>query len=220
MAKAADKDKDKNKRPKRAISIGDTAMAMALEPGDKVELSDGFDIEINGLHVIGQPAFESWEQGLKRLRIYERGAQFAVGDALLYGEDRYGEQAAQAVDPSLGWSPETLNVYRWVARSIPREIRRMDRIGIAHHMLVAKADLSPSKKKHWLDKASADGEERAWTLARLRDALKAGEDLPPSAFVVIVYCDSEAKRDKLRDKLEADGYETKTGERRKPKAAV
>lgn len=223
MAKAAaaetttQKKQDEKKKPRRAISIGDTAMAMALEPGERVELADGFDVEVNGLHVVGQPLFEDWERGLKRLRIYERGAQFAVGDALLYGEDRYGEQAAQVIDPSLGWSQDTLSVYRWVSKSIPLEVRRMDRIGIAHHILVARADLSATKKKYWLDRAAADQEEQPWTVARLRDALKAGEDVPPSAFVVIVYCDTEDKRDKLRDKLEKDGYETKSGERRKAK---
>lgn len=64
--------------------------------------------------------------------------RFWLGDALNYGEQRYGETFAQAT-AVLPIEPDTLQQYMWVARSIPRSMRR-DGVGWSHYRHIASVD--------------------------------------------------------------------------------
>jgi len=93
----------------------------------------------------------------------------------------------------------------------------MDRLGVRHHQVVAR--LEPARQRHWLSEAAADGQENPWTVARLRAALKSGEDLPPTALVVIVTVKDEKQQQELMSRLTSEGYGCKPGQRRE-RAAV
>lgn len=200
--------------PRRAMALGATALSM-VKAVKAVPISPGFSMTVNGLVLHGQPDFAKSERAGLVLRTAERGAQFAIGDYVLYIEDKFGEQASQILDFEGGWSEKTVAVYRWIASRIGEDIRRMDRLGIKHHMLVAP--LSPTLQKKWLDKAAADDEDKPWTCARLKAALQAGQDLPPEEFFVMARVASGAAQDALMETLEAQGLACKAIVRRSRK---
>lgn len=153
---------------RRSLVVGETALTFA-DAGEIVSLARGFDTTVNGLVVEGAPTFEAWSKVGAKLRVIERGAQFALGDFINYGEARFGEQASQEIDPASGWSQKTIDIYAWLARKIAREHRRMDRLGVHHHILVA--GLHPEVQVQWLAKAAADTEPEPWSVARLKSEL-------------------------------------------------
>jgi len=201
----------KMETPRRAIALGATAMTVT-EQIEAVPIVRGFKASVNGLIIEGQPSFAQWEKAGTTLRVIERGIQFAIGDFLNYGEDRYGEDASQVIDAESGWSLKTIAVYRWLAARIAPERRRMDRLGIRHHLMVAA--LSPSKQEQWLTRAANDGEDDPWTVKRLSDAIESNEDLPVTAYWVLVLATSAADQHVLQAALEAQGRTVKALMRR------
>jgi hypothetical protein len=195
--------------------LGATAMSVATEIDESVPVSKGFKATVNGLVWEGRPSFEAWATAMKTLRVVERGSQFALGDGVIYGEDRYGEQASQVLDVTEGWSEKTIAIYKWLAERIPKDVRRMDRLGIAHHLAVAT--LTAAKQKHWLTLAADDEMARPWTVARLKQALREGEDLPATDFYVLVRCETGQMQSDLMDRLEAEGLTVKAVTRRQRK---
>jgi len=199
---------------RRGIALGQTALALQTVPEEAVPVGKGFKAGVNGLVVEGRPSFESWAATGKTLRVIEKGAQFAIGDFLNYGEDRFNERASQVIDASEGWSERTCSVYRWLSTRIAKADRRMDRLTIAHHLLVAA--LSPAKQRSWLAKA-ADDEGEPWTVSRLRKAIAEGEDAPISAFWVLVLCTSASDQETFMGQMETAGRTTKAVVRRSRK---
>lgn len=169
-----------------------------------------FTVELTGLTVHGAPPFEAFEAFAKMLRKLEQGIQFAVGDALRYGEERYGEQASQAFDASDGWSEQTLKVYRWTAEKVPPENRRDD-VTFAHHMAVAAC--GSRTQRSYLKKAAEGG----WSVARLKSALREEVELEPVAWLLIIEQPSAKRRDALKEKLEREGVSCTAAERKKAK---
>lgn len=203
------------KAPPRGIALGQTALAMTATIEAVPIGVDGFAVTVNGLVVNGHPAYEEWEAAGNALRVQEKASPFALGDFLNLCEEALGEMAAQIVDYSSGWSERTCANYRWLAQRIPPERRRMDRLGIKHHQLVAA--LGPAQQRKWLEAAAADKEDEPWTAARLRAAIAEGEDKPPLAFWVLVACESAEDQTALLAKMEHQGRTAKAVMRRKPK---
>jgi hypothetical protein len=81
--------------------------------------------------------------------------RWAVGDYLAFGEDRFGELAAQASE-ELGLSPEGRMELLRVSRSIPRH-RRRARLSWSHHRAVASRHITPSERDALLDRAEQEG---------------------------------------------------------------
>jgi hypothetical protein len=200
---------------RRAISLAPGSTATLIIPnGTAVPLTPGFSVSVNGLVIHGRPKFEQWEKVGYALRVMERGAQFALGDYLNAVEDALGEKASQLIDYSEGWSESTCRVYRYVAKSVAEERRRMDRLHFAHHLAVA--GLQPAAQKKWLDRA-ADSEEEPWTVRRLIDALKSGEDMPEESWWMLVACNDPDDQKQLKGELEAKGRACKPVSRRSRK---
>ena len=201
---------------RRSIVVGQTALSFS-EREEEVELANGFAATINGLVVTGSPRLDRWAAPLRKLAVFEKGAQFAIGDAVRLLRDRFGEESAQLIDPDLGWSLKTINLYSWMSERIPLENRRMDRLGVKHHLLVAA--LTPAKQRQWLTRAAADEEEQPWTAARLKKALEEGEDLPVEKwFILVGPLTSGQVQSDLMDRLEAEGLSVKAIDRRRRKA--
>jgi hypothetical protein len=197
--------------PRRAIALGATAMSTARQV-ERVSVGvEGFNATVNGLIVEGDPQMDAWEEIGKRLRVLERGAQFALGDFLNQVEDRFAEEASQIVDAS-EWSEKTCSSYRWLAKSIEFERRRMDRLGVAHHLEVAA--LSPAAQVKWLTKAADDENAMPWTVARLRQEMKAGGEVKPTAWWVLVRCENEKDQRKFMEQMEKSGRIVKATVRR------
>lgn len=189
--------------------------AVTQDTLQSVALGQHFQITPQGLAVNGAPSFDAFEALGETLRTLEKSIQFAVGDFFREVEARFGERASQLLDAT-AWSEQTIRTYRWTAKNVAPQTRRMDVLTYSHHQVVAK--LAPAAQKRWLDRA-AEGEERQgvqepWTVSHLQKAIKAGADPVITAWYVVTGCDTEAKRDELQKELERRGFQCKATERR------
>ena len=91
-----------------------------------------------------------------------KASQFWIGDALQYGENRFGELYAQAASET-GYSSESLRGMQWVASRIPASVRRLT-LSWSHHQVAAGSEDPGS----WL----AIAERQEWTVKDLRHAIK------------------------------------------------
>lgn len=158
-----------------------------------------------GLVVRGRPSFALWGDALQQVRRASRGWQFLVGDLIAYGEDAYGEEAAQLIDAA-EWDETSVAVYVWLAKRIPRERRRMalfPRGGIDQHMAVAK--LAAPDQVSWLERAAAEG----WTVTETRRQLKAltTGGTPAPVYKIEVVCQTDTARDTLMARLTSEGWQ-------------
>lgn len=93
---------------------------------------DGYDLPP------GLP-FERWCEIMDTLQTIERSVKWWVGDALLYGEAEYGQDAYQAFPDAFSGSPyaeSTLRAAAWVSTAFPRGTR-VDGVTWTHHRVVA-----------------------------------------------------------------------------------
>lgn len=84
-------------------------------------------------------------------------SMFMLGDALRFGEDKFGESYAQAIDATravMRLKMKTIENAAWIASKIPAELRR-DTLSLTHHEIVAK--LSVDEQREFLDRAENEG---------------------------------------------------------------
>lgn len=197
-------------------SIGTVQPPLLADAADALEIVEGFAINVNGLTVRGRPPFAAWERVTETLRVAERGMPFAIGDLMLQAEAHLGEESSQLLDAT-DWQRKTVEVYRWLAQRIAPERRRMDRLSIRHHLAVAS--LTAAAQKKWLDLAAAKDDEEPWTVRKLTAALVEGEDVPASAWWVLVSCKDADDQVTLVGQMELQGRsckaETKFSRRKK-----
>lgn len=182
--------------------------ASALVP---VNLGEHFEITPTGLIVHGKPSFDLCEQLGGILRTLEKGIQFAIGDYCRYVEGRFGERASQLIDAT-GWAYETVRSYTWTAEKVSPDVRRLDTLSFTHHQAVAR--LNPREQKKWLAEASAGDEGKPWSVARLKQAIKADADPPITEWVIVARFKSEAKRKEALSWLSGFGAVCSTSEKR------
>ena len=91
-----------------------------------------------GLTITRDISFDEWVDLMQTLVRLETAFQFAIGDALIYGETAYGEKYSQAMDAT-GLSYQSLANMVWVCRKVPMQNRRDD-ISWTHHRVVASVD--------------------------------------------------------------------------------
>ena len=132
-------------------------------------LTDSVSISETGLSVVKELSFDQWSTLMGTLSRMDTAFQFAIGDALLYGESRYGERYAQAVDVT-GQSYQSLANYVWVSKAVDKD-RRVAGLSWTHHRIVAKLD--PDKQTELLKRAKAED----WTITTLMEEVR-GEPLP------------------------------------------
>lgn len=179
-----------------------------------VPLVAGFYLRpTGGLIIHGEPDWASWERAGAVLCAADRGVQFAIGDWLNEAERRFGEQYAQLISPEDGWSETTIRVYRWLARRIAPDDRRMDRLTMRHHMLVAA--MEPAEQRRWLTVAAADDEEQPWSVRRLAQAIMAQGTGATTAWWVLVEARSAADQAALLDRMTSEGRSAKAVTRRR-----
>ena len=106
-----------------------------------------------GLTVTGDMEFSEWMDLMQSLVRLETAFQFAIGDALIWGESRYGEKYSQAMEAT-GLSYQALANMVWVARKVPMQ-NRMDGLSWTHHRVVASVE--PVDQLPFLEYASASG---------------------------------------------------------------
>jgi len=96
-----------------------------------------------GLTVIHSLSYDEWVDLMKTLVRLETAFQFAIGDALIYGEAQYGEKYSQAMDAT-GLSYQSLANMVWVSKHVPIANRVQD-VSWTHHRVVASIDQQDQK---------------------------------------------------------------------------
>lgn len=96
-----------------------------------------------GLTVTNSLSYEEWIDLMRTLVRLETAFQFAIGDALIYGESQYGEKYSQAMDAT-GLSYQSLANMVWVAKHVPMHNRVQD-VSWTHHRVVASVEQSDQK---------------------------------------------------------------------------
>lgn len=111
-----------------------------------------FSLTEVGLQISGDPDYEEWMdygETLKKLDSTVR--QFAVGDWIVAGFDRYQHGKWDAVQQLWGDTERSqLQNYEWVARSVESSTRVED-LSWSHHREVA--NLPPDRQRYWLQRA-------------------------------------------------------------------
>lgn len=98
------------------------------------------------------------------LRQIERSVMWWIGDWLNFGERKYGEAYAQAIDAT-EWPYQTLANAAYVANRVEFS-RRRENLSWSHHAEVAS--LPPEEQSQWLEKAKSS----SLSVMRLRDEVQ------------------------------------------------
>lgn len=117
-----------------------------------------------GLTPVGSPSFDDWRQVGQWLQFAGGAVHWWIGDWLNYGERKYGEKYAEAVEAT-GFDYDTLKGDRWVAQQIEL-VRRRHNLPFAYHREVAALTAAQQ------DRLLAKAEKEEWTRAELREAVK------------------------------------------------
>ena len=140
-------------------------------------LTDAVRISETEIVVMQDLSFDQWSRLMETLSKMDTAFQFAIGDALCYGETRYGERYTQAIDVT-GKEYQTLANYAWVAKAVHPSVR-IAGLSWTHHRLVARL---PQDEQEWMLKRA---HEEKWTLSALSEVVtgkpvttKASEHIP------------------------------------------
>lgn len=94
--------------------------------------------------------FDDWAVDVYVLGRIQARIPFYLGDAIIFGQNAFGEEYSQALDPDeLGLSMQTIYNYVWVCRAIPPERRRPE-LSWEHHKIVAGQ--IPDLQDYWLER--------------------------------------------------------------------
>lgn len=91
-----------------------------------------------GLTFNGDLQYDEWIDLMRMLVRLETAFQFAIGDALVFGEARYGEKYSQVMEVTQ-LSYQALANMVWVAKKVPIQNRQPD-LSWTHHRVVASVD--------------------------------------------------------------------------------
>lgn len=117
-----------------------------------------------GLQLDSSITFDEWRALGKNIKMADRAVQWWIGDWLNFGEAKYGEMYAQAMDEH-DLAYQTLQDYKYVASKVQLSVRT-DNLTFMHHKMVAA--LPPPQQTEWLDKAEDEG----WSAKELRKQIK------------------------------------------------
>lgn len=131
------------------------ALQLVSNKTGAIAVNGKFAITPVGLRVLTNPSFEDWCEFGHGLQKLECATQWTVGDWLNYGERRWGEKYAQAIEET-PLNHGTLRDYAWVASQIDLSVRT-DKLSWWHHRLIATDDYTPEQRQELLATAERDG---------------------------------------------------------------
>lgn len=124
---------------------------------DKQQLqTDGLpgDLSVIGMTLSEDLTFEEWSELGQQLQNMERSIMWWIGDWLRFGERKFGEEAAQAVQEKTGYGEDTVRVAVWVSERID-PVTRVTDLTWSHHREVA--GLEPKEQVELLKIAKTEG---------------------------------------------------------------
>ena len=178
-------------------------------PGmELVPLGPPFVVDSVALERRGQtpPTLQQCDSALRRVTKIKDSVRYWRGDLLNLTEGLFAEQASQIIDQEMLDEAEA-KAEMFVAKNVKPTVR-------AHapswEHARAVAHLKEDKQIEWLDKARGD----AWSVRKMSSEVQqaAAKGKTVMRFWLVVECGTEAKRDKLAEKLEAEGFGVKRQE--------
>jgi hypothetical protein len=121
----------------------------------------------------------------------QTASMFWVGDLAEYGEHRYGQKYAQAIEAT-PYAPQTVMNAAYVARQIPKE-RRRPAVPFSHHAEVAP--LAPAQQDHWLARCEVEGLTREQLRTELKTVKAAEMGQTVEYIVTVILSSAEAQKD-------------------------
>lgn len=150
-----------------------------------IVVSEGAKFTETGLKLNKSMGYDEWENIVSQLARMEKATQWWIGDALNFGEAKYGEMYAQAIDDS---QKKTWQNCKFVAKSIESS-RRRELVSWSTHSEVA--GLEPDAQNELLDmaeKAQLTKQQMRSEVKKYNRALLAaqanGGELPEGAEIV------------------------------------
>ena len=128
-----------------------------------VELEQTGSITTTSLDLPDNLAYDRYEAIGRFLGVVNDRSAWWIGDWVNFGESRYGEKYAQALNET-GLEYQALADVSWVSRAVESSRRR--ELSFSHHREIAS--LSPEEQSEWLDRASSF----AWSHKNLRNELR------------------------------------------------
>jgi hypothetical protein len=116
-------------------------------------IPDAVSVTDVGLEFRKDIEYDQWLTLMATLQQLSTAFQFAIGDALNYGQKRYGEKYAQAMDAT-GCAYQSLANWSWVASNVPID-NRVAGLSWTHHRLVAH--IGTAEQKAILESAKSRG---------------------------------------------------------------
>lgn len=114
-------------------------------------IPDAVSVTDVGLQFNHDIEYDQWLRLMATLQQLTTAFQFAIGDALNYGQKRYGEKYAQAMDAT-GCAYQSLANWSWVASHVPIN-NRVAGLSWTHHRLIAH--IGTEQQKQLLESAKA-----------------------------------------------------------------
>jgi N6-adenosine-specific RNA methylase IME4 len=136
---------------------GSTSLILRDAPGIKLSQT--------GMQIDDDLTFAEYEQLGRDLNVIEGAVQWWRGDWLNYGERRWGEMYAQAIQDEWEVGYQALANYAWVAKQVEFSIR-IENLSWTHHYQVAP--LPPDEQREWLARAV----ENEWSVAQLKREIR------------------------------------------------
>lgn len=124
-------------------------------------------------------SYDDWVQIGERFQLYAKASNWWLGDWLLVGERRFGDDRASAAVDLSGLEYSTVTAARWLAGRIEPARRRPD-LSWSHHREVGS--LPPVEQDRWLETAAVDGMTRDELRKAVKEATRAGvvPEAPPA----------------------------------------
>lgn len=125
----------------------------------------GVTITTNGAKIGCYESIQDWCKDLIDLVVLHANLPIAIGDMLVYGEERWPHEFAQAIEPLCAtYSPDTIRNYMSIARRVPPGLRPKNvQLRLGHFEAVAS--LPAPTQQEILQKAADQSLDRTETRA-------------------------------------------------------
>lgn len=155
-------------------------MTAALALVDNGEALPGL-VRENGYLLPPTISFDRWREVGVTLQQMQKSVNWWAGDWLRFGEDKWGEQAYQAVAEITGHGDEALKQAVWVASKFP-ESTRVPELSWAHHRAVS--GLEPETRSALLQEAVAAKLSTRDLVARVKEKQEQQRAIPAASTPV------------------------------------
>lgn len=182
-----------------SAQLPQTEVALVAQSEELGPLDEkGITFTATGLTIQPWVKYDQWERYGRKLQLAEKGIQWAIGDWIIFGEDKFGEDYAQAIEVT-GLKVKTIQNYAVVAKAIPRSRRRdSDLVDFSTHAEVAS--LKPDDQEKVLAKAAKEHMSRS-KVRREAERIKRDSRPKPEDSTLVLPKEARAFLDEYMDEL-------------------